>query len=368
MQSITALNYQIALTLLPGVGDVSAKSLISYCGSAEAVFRSPQSHLLKIPGIGPSVLKHIQHPKDFLERAAKEIAFMQQNGVEASFYTDADYPKRLKNCIDAPMVLYRKGNTEVQAPRILSIVGTRKASDYGKQLCTQLVESLKEYQPLIVSGLAYGIDIQIHRECLKQGLNTIAVLGHGLDRLYPAAHHSVAEKMLEQGALLSDYLSETVPDRENFPKRNRIIAGLSDATVVVEAAESGGAIITAVIANSYDRDVFAFPGRVNDHYSMGCHRLIKSNRAALVCSGADIAEALGWSVQKSAVPLQTQLPVDLSKEERLVLEQINRNCGTAIDDLMLATRLNLSILAGLLLELELKGLILAKPGKVYQLV
>lgn len=368
MQSTSKLSYQIALTLIPGVGDVLAKNLISYCGNAEAVFKSSKSSLFKIPGIGKSVVEAITQSSVLLKRAEEEEQFIEKYKIKPLFYTDASYPKRLKNCVDAPVMLYYKGQSDLNAPRVINIIGTRKATEYGKQVCAQLIEQLKPYSPLVVSGLAYGIDVQAHKECLKNDVSTVAVLGHGLDRIYPAAHRATAEKMLANGGLLSDFTSGTNPDRENFPKRNRIIAGLADATILVEAAESGGAIITAVIANSYNRDVFAIPGRINDAYSGGCNHLIKTNRAALVSSGADIAYSLGWDISDDKGPVQRQLLVDLSADEQVLVDLLRENGNLPIDELMLRSNMNLSILAAVLLNLELKGVLMVLPGKMYQLL
>lgn len=368
MQSTSKLSYQIALTLISGIGDVLAKNLISYCGSAEAVFKTPKQTLLKIPGIGRATALAIAESRDLLKRAEQEEVFIEKYKIKPLFFTDAAYPKRLKNCTDAPIMLYYKGNVDLNAIRVVNIVGTRKVTEYGKLVCMQLVEQLKVYHPVVISGLAYGVDVHAHRECLKQDVPTVAVLGHGLDRIYPAAHRSVAEKMVQNGGLLSDFVSGTNPDRENFPKRNRIIAGLADATIVVEAAETGGAIITAVIANSYNRDVFAIPGRVNDTYSSGCNHLIKTNRAALVSSGADIAYSLGWDIGDQKKGVQRQLLVELTTEEQVIVDLLQTHSSLAIDELMLRSTMNLSILAGVLLNLELKGVVLSLPGKMYQLV
>ncbi|HEX7367011.1 MAG TPA: DNA-processing protein DprA, partial [Pelobium sp.] len=252
--------YNIALTFVKGIGDVTIKSLISYCGSAEEVFKTKQTALEKIPGIGPKTAKLIVNHEAF-SRAEQELKFVEKYKIEPLFYTDKLYPRRLKNCADAPALLYFKGNADLNNQKTLAIVGTRNASNYGKAFCEKLIDGLKAHQALIVSGLAYGIDVASHKAAVNLKQTTVGVLGHGLDRIYPALHRSVAESMLANGGLLTEFPSQTNPDRQNFPKRNRIIAGLADAVIVVEAAKKGGALITAEIANSYNKDVFALPGK-----------------------------------------------------------------------------------------------------------
>ena len=275
------LIYQIGLTLIRGIGDVNGKKLVAYCGSPEAIFKESTSALLKIPGIGKSTVNSIKSQK-VLDRAESEIEFINKFKIKPLFYTDPDYPARLLNCEDNPLMLYYKGNADVNSQRVIAIVGTRRATNYGKSRCEEIIDDLKNRNVLVVSGLAYGIDSCAHRSSLEFGMNTIGVLGHGLDRIYPAHNRKLAEKMINQGGLLTEFFSNTNPDRENFPKRNRIVAGMSDAVLVIESAEKGGALITADIANSYNRDVFAFPGNINSKYSEGCNRLIKSHKAALI--------------------------------------------------------------------------------------
>ncbi|MEO6849479.1 MAG: DNA-processing protein DprA, partial [Mucilaginibacter sp.] len=267
-----SLLHRIGLTFIRNIGPASAKLLLAHFGDAEQIFKAPRNKLLKVPGIGEKRIDMLDFTT-VLQRAEEELKFVDKNGIEVIFYTDPAYPKRLKNCVDGPVLLYAKGNINLNVPKVVSIVGTRSATDYGKQLCRQVVEELQQHNVLIVSGLALGIDVMAHKECLKQNMQTVGVLGHGLDRVYPFQNKSTAEKMLENGGLLTEFPSGTIPDRENFPQRNRIVAGLADATVVIEASVKGGALITAEIANSYDRDVFAFPGRINDEYSEGCNFL-----------------------------------------------------------------------------------------------
>jgi DNA processing protein len=355
--------FEIALSLLPGVGHVLSRNLVSYCGSAEAVFKSKKNQLEKIPGIGPKLAESVLN-KDIFDRVDEELNFIAKYNIKPLYYLNQSYPKRLRNCIDAPVVLYYKGNADLNQSKIISIVGTRKATEYGKQFCVQLINDLTRHDVLVVSGLAYGIDVCIHKQCLKNHIQTVGVLGHGLDRIYPSGHRLHAEKMIECGGLLTEYMSGTNPDRENFPSRNRIVAGISDATIVVEANESGGALITAEIANSYNRDVFAVPGRTSDEFSQGCHKLIKNNKAVMLTSAADLELYMGWNRPDVKPPLQKQLPVDLSEDEKKIIELLMEN-SYGIDELAIKTNFNMSKLASLLLTIEMNGYIKVLPGKKY---
>lgn len=357
---------RIALSLLPNIGDIRAKRLIAYCGSVEAVFKEKRSRLEKIPGIGTGYAKSVQW-KTVAARAEQELVFIQKNKITPLFFLDADYPKRLTHCEDSPILLYSKGKTNLNTERVISIVGTRKPTDYGRQLCEQLIETLAPYGPLIVSGMAYGIDICAHRAALANQLDTVGVFGHGLDRTYPAVHQSIADKMEKQGALLSDFTSNTIPDRENFPSRNRIVAGMADATIVIESKKNGGSLITAEIANSYNRDVFAFPGKVNDESSQGCNNLIQYNKAAMIQSGADIVFNLGWNVATKAVPVQKKLFIDLNAEEEKLLHLLEEKKSLHLDDISLLANMSISKASANLLQLEFYGLVRTLPGKQYQI-
>lgn len=362
-----SLLHQLALTFIKNIGPVVSRSLLHHYGNAEQVFKVSKEKLLHVPGIGEKRLGGIDLAAA-LFRAEEELQFIEKNGIDVIFYTDANYPKRLKNCIDAPILLYAKGNMNLNPPHVISIVGTRNATDYGKQLCRQLVEELQQYKTLIVSGLAHGIDVTAHKESLKQNMPTVGVLGHGLDRMYPAQNRSIADKMQEHGGILTEFPSGTVPDRENFPQRNRIVAGMADATVVIEASIKGGALITAEIANSYNRDVFAFPGRVGDEYSEGCNFLIRNNKAALLTCAADLAYSLGWENIDESKPVKEQLslPMDMSADERIIFDIIQQhNAPLAIDDLTIKTNMPMSQLAMNLLNMELQGFIRSMPGKTY---
>lgn len=361
------LVYKIAIGQIPKVGGVLARRLIAYTGSAEAVFKEKKQHLLKIPGIGEILVNHITK-NNSLERAEKELAFLEKHQIETYFFLDDNYPARLKQCEDAPLLLFKKGKGAIDQPKMISIVGTRRASEYGKSICESLIKGFKErhHNAVIVSGLAYGIDACAHREALKNEMETIAVLGHGLNTLYPAQHKSLAKQVIEQGALVTDFLSDENPERNNFVKRNRIIAGISDATIVVESGIKGGALITADIANSYNRDVFAFPGKTSDTYSMGCNKLIKTNKAALIESIEDLEYIMGWE-QASQQPIQQQMFDMVSEEEKIVLQYLSEHKTGSIDLLARSTGLATNRLASLLLNLELQGYIKSLPGNVYQL-
>jgi DNA processing protein len=359
--------YEIALTLVPGVGDVLARRLISHCGSAEAVFKEKKHYLMLIQGIGEFVASNIKQ-NNYLERAAKEIEFTQKYKIQILYYQHTDYPSRLRHCTDAPVVLYYKGSASLNPRYCLSIVGTRRATDYGRDYIARLMDFLKNYEVLIVSGLAFGIDTAAHRSALDAGLSTVAVLGHGLDRIYPSQNRTLAKRMLDHGGLLSDFPSGTNPDRENFPKRNRIIAGMADATLVIETGMRGGSLITADIANSYNRDVFALPGRFGDTLSEGCNWLIRTNRAALLDSPENLVEELGWAApDHQTSPTQKKLFIDLSPDETRVVEILQALGTASIDRICIDSQLPATRVAAALLNLELNGLLRCMPGKIYKL-
>ncbi|MES2279226.1 MAG: DNA-processing protein DprA [Bacteroidota bacterium] len=363
-----SLLHQLALTFIKGIGPAYSRALIAYAGDAEAVFKLPPSKLKNVPGISNKRVELLSDMKPHLLRAEQELAFIEKNKVEAIFYTDARYPKRLKMCDDAPLLLFSKGMADFNLPKVISIVGTRNATEYGKQLCHQLIEELQQYNVLIVSGLALGIDTAAHRESMKFNIPTVGVLGHGFDTMYPAGNRALADKMQVNGAVLTEYPSGTIPNRENFPQRNRIVAGMADATIVVEASIKGGALITAEIANSYNRDVFAFPGRVNDEFSEGCNFLIRNNKAALLSCMADLAYIMGWEKNDKTKPAteQLMLPIDLSANEQLIFEAIRENkVPLAIDDLAIRISMPTSQLAMNLLNMEMQGFIRSLPGKTY---
>lgn len=360
--------YRIALSLLPNVGPVISRALFQYCGSAEAVFREKKQLLAKIPGVGAKrIRKAFASP--VLDQAEAELKFMQRHKVIGLFYTDEAYPKRLNQCPDAPVLLYYKGTSSLNDQRFVGVVGTRSATPYGEEMTQQLVEGLKGFDVTIVSGLAYGIDISAHEAALRNQMPTIGVVAHGMDRIYPQVHRTTAGKMIRQGGLLTEYPSGTNPDRENFPTRNRIVAGMCDAIVVVEASGKGGALITADLAIGYNRDVFAVPGRAMDAYSKGCNDYIRENKAGLITSANDLVWMMGWTDDKNT-PLpavQTKLFVELSTEEEQLVQFLRENGECGIDAISAATALSFSKLAATLLQLELKGVIRLRPGKRYSL-
>jgi len=363
------LKYKIGISLIPGIGSVNAKKLIAYTGSIDGVFKEKKKNLLKIPGIGEFLAEQIVNQK-VLDIAEKEIGFIDKHKVNHLFYLDENYPVRLKNCEDAPVVIFYKGEVDFNQPKVLSIVGTRNATDYGKDCCNKLIDDLKshKHEVLIVSGLAYGVDICAHRAALRCGLDTVAVLAHGLSTLYPSLHKATAKEICMHGALLTDFISNTLPDRNNFVKRNRIIAGLADATVVIESGIKGGALITADIANSYNRDVMAFPGRTNDPYSRGTNWLIKTNKAAMIENIDDLEYLLGWDSPSQATEArQTQLFVELSEEEQKIADLLREQGELAIDLISLQINLPVSKVSAMLLNLEFAGVVRSLPGKVYRI-
>ena len=368
MENPDQLTYKIALSLIPGIGNVTARNLIAYIGSVEGVFHEKEKTLLKIPGVGEMNAQRVL-TQNVLDRAKRECDFILKNRIQTFFYLDENYPSRLKNCSDAPIILYFRGKANLNERRIISIVGTRNATNYGKELCDELILSFSKqnYPLLVVSGLAYGIDVQAHKACLKYDIPTVGVFAHGLDAIYPALHAPVASKMLERGGLITDFTSQTKIDRQNFLRRNRIIAGLADATIVVESAEKGGALVTANIANSYDRDVFAFPGRINDPFSKGCNNLIKTNQAILIENYLDIEKAMNWDTNVSASrAIQTSLFMELTVEEQKLVDLL-RGGNRSIDEITTETQMPMNKVSVLFFELELKGLVTSLPGKMYKL-
>jgi len=361
-----SLLHQIALTKIPLIGAITAKTLVSYCGSAEGVFHASKKELFKIPGIGEVLVRNILDARpDAL--AEQEVDFLTQHRIHALFYTDERFPTRLRQCNDSPALVYFKGSdlALLNAARMVAVVGTRQPTEHGRAICEEIVEGLKPYNVMIISGLAYGVDVTAHRKASACGLPNIGVLGHGLSTIYPNDHRSVALKMLEHGGLLTEFTSQTKPDRENFPMRNRIIAGMCDALLVVESGASGGSMITAELAHQYGRDLFAIPGRIRDAKSAGCNVLIKSERARLVENVSDLAAAMMWSQDGRPKPIQTKLFHDLSPIEKTVLDLIIHTPEIAIDQIANAVRLPPGELATHVLSLEFKGLIKTLPGKRY---
>lgn len=355
------LLYLIALNKIPKIGPKTSRLLISYCGGAQAVFESRPSALIKIPHIGEKLAHHIKK-SDPESLAQPEIAFAEKNNIQIISYRNPKYPQRLLNFEASPSLLYFKGNADLNAKRMIAFVGTRNASQYGKMMCEKIVHELGPFEPIIVSGLAYGIDAISHKCALKEGLHTIGILGHGLDRIYPSQNKSVAKSMIDQGGLLTEFPSNTKPDREHFPMRNRIIAAISDVVIIIESAKKGGSIITAEIANQYNKDVFAVPGKITDQYSEGCNNLIKQHKAHLIQSAADISYITRWEDDETK---QGQLFVDLNPAEQDIYDFIKKQGGASLDQIFQATNKTLSECSSNLLAMEFKSVVKSLPGKRY---
>ena len=357
----------LALHFIPGIGDHIIRQLISYCGSAEKVFKTQRGKLLKIPGVGQVTADMIQKGSPF-RKAEKEISTAEKNGVQLLFFSDKNYPTRLKQLNDSPTLLYTKGNINFENSKTVGIVGTRKSTDYGKTCVEELIAGLESHSALIISGLAYGIDIQAHKQALRNNLPTVGVLGSGIDVIYPNAHHDVAKKMERNGGIVSENPFGTKPDAHNFPARNRIIAGLSDALVVIEAAEKGGALITSDIANSYNKDVFAFPGNIGRSFSAGCNNLIKANQAHLITSVKDLEYVMNWQagVEKPKSVNKVVMNAFSDDEQTIVAIIQEKNDQISIDELSWRSGFSMNKLASLLLALELNGTLTSMPGKMYK--
>lgn len=361
------LLYLISLTRVSHIGCIHAKTLLHHFGSAEAVFKASVLSLEKINGIGKIRARSIKSFRDF-SGSEKELAFLQRYGIRALTQQDADYPQRLLPAYDAPVLLFYKGNCSLNPARAISVVGTRRNSEYGKQITEKLIQDLKPYEVMVVSGLAFGIDAIAHKQALRQGLTSIAVLAHGLASLYPPEHSELSRQLIRQGGLLTEYLSDVKADKHHFPIRNRIVASISDCIVVMETAVKGGSMITADLANGYHREVFAFPGKATDFKSTGCNWLIKNNQAALIENAQDLVRMLRWK-EKSRPPEMSQglLPVQLSGPEQRILDLLKERAQMHIDVINAVSGFPNSINAGVLLELEMKDLICSIPGRMYRL-
>jgi DNA processing protein len=367
MEAIHSKIHDLALNFTSGVGTVTLRNLVNYFGSSQAVLEASEADLKSVDGIGNKLSNAIKNNQSAYERAEREIAIAKRHNIQLLTYSDEAYPRRLKECYDAPAVLYYRGNADLNSSRVVSIVGSRKATHYGKALCDELVEALAAYNVIVISGLAYGIDSFAHQASVRHGIPTVGILGHGLNQIYPASNRGLAKDMLENGGLLTEFPFNSKLERQNFPQRNRIIAGMTDVVIVVEAAIQGGALITAEVANIYNRDVCAFPGNVNQEYSAGCNFLIKSHRAHLISRAKDLEYLMNWEeVETNPKPIQIQMELSLSSAEKKVHELIKQHQSLSIDEI--STKLNLvqSKLTITLLELEMQGLIIALPGKVFR--
>ncbi|MDR1719692.1 MAG: DNA-processing protein DprA [Dysgonamonadaceae bacterium] len=364
------LPYQIGMTLIKGIGNITAKQIIEYLGEPEQLFKEKARTLERIPGITPRVIAEIRNP-NVLKQAAREIDFMRKNNIKPLFLTDPDYPSRLRECLDSPVMMYYLGKGNLNVAKIISIVGTRNATAYGREITERIVQGLAEAIPdmLVVSGLAYGTDYNAHQAALKAQLGTVGILAHGLDRIYPYQHLKLAQEMLDRGGLLTDFMSGTNPDRQNFVKRNRIIAGISDCTLVVESAEKGGALITAHIADSYNKDVFAIPGKAVDIYSQGCNRLIKDRKAVLVESADDILQEMRWiklPPRKAPEPVQQSLFAELPPDSQQILTLLAKSETTHLNVLSVELNIPINKLSAKLFELEMDGFVQCLPGGMYR--
>lgn len=364
----TDLLYILALQNVAKIGDITAKKLISHCGSAEAIFKEKKRSLLAIDGIGSTTISDL-YGTYHLESAEKELKFIRENDVKCTYFMDNDYPEKLKHCIDGPILLFQSGTIDLKKQRIISIVGTRKITTYGIAFCEQLIEQLAIFNPVIVSGFAYGTDITAQKAAIKHKLQTIGCLAHGLNQIYPTVHKKYVADIDKNGGFMTDFWSNSNPDRENFLKRNRIIAGLSEATIVIESAEKGGSLVTADIANSYNRDVFAVPGRTTDSQSVGCNNLIKFQRAHVLSNPMDIPYILNWELKEKTQPaIQKQLFVELDAEEKVIYNYLKDNNKQMLDIIAIECQLPIYKVAGILLNMELKGVIRPLPGKLFEVI
>jgi len=362
------LLYVLALQRAKGIGDINSKKLISYCGSAKNVLKEKRVNLEKINGIGSSTIKHLFDSKN-LKEAEKELQYVNKNNVETLYFEDKNYPEKLKHCIDAPILLFKEGDFSFKNQPVLSIVGTRKITSYGREFCEKLISDLAEYNPIIVSGFAYGVDICAHKTALKNKLTTIGVLAHGFEEVYPKSHKKYITEINKEGGFITDFWHNDELIRENFLKRNRIVAGISEATIIIESAEKGGSLVTADIANSYSRDVFAVPGRSTDKLSKGCNDLIKRNKAAILTSAKDLVEMLNWDIQlEKEKVIQKQLFVELNESEQLVYDFLVENGKELLDIISLNCKLPIYQTSTVLFNLEMKSVVKPLPGKLYEAI
>ena len=362
------LLYQLALTLVPNIGDVQAKILVQHFGEASAVFKAKKSMLEKIEGIGEVRASAIKQFDGF-HVAETEVKFIEKYKINTFFLTDEKYPRRLLNCYDSPTLLFYKGTADLNVAKIIGVVGTRSNTDYGKAFTEKLIKDLAEQNVLVVSGLAYGIDAIAHKAAVKNGLATVGVVGHGLSKIYPAQHAELAKEMIaEGGGVLSEFFHDVKPDKHNFPLRNRIVAGMCDGTIIVESTVKGGSMITAKLADAYNRDVFAVPGRTTDKVSAGCNHLIKYNKAILLTDADELLEVMGWKEKKVKAKKQRELFIELSPEEKTIIQLLEAKEAVHIDEINAASGLSSSTVAAAILNLELQGILQSQPGKLYKMV
>ena len=362
------LIYILALQNIPKIGDITAKKLIAHCGSAEAVLKEKKHHLLKIDGIGSTMLQDVYN-KIHLIAAEAELKFIKENAISCLYFMDGNYPEKLKHCIDGPILLFQSGQVDLKKQRLISIVGTRKITSSGVAFCEQLIEQLAVFNPVIISGFAYGTDITAQKAALKHNLQTVGCLAHGLNQVYPKVHKKYVAEIEKNGGFLTEFWSTSNPERENFLKRNRVIAGVSEATIVIESAERGGSLVTADIANSYNRDVFAVPGRTTDSQSVGCNNLIKFQKAHLLSTPMDVPYILNWELESDKKPaIQKQLFVELEDDEKVIHNFLKTLEPQLLDSIALECQMPIFKVAGVLLNMELKGVIRPLPGKLFEVI
>jgi DNA processing protein len=363
----TDLLYQIALTLVPNIGCVQAKTLVEIYGTAENIFKAKKKELSSIENMGLIRATNIKSFEDFTV-AEDEIEFIEKYKIQPLFIGDKNYPQRLVHCYDSPTLLYYRGTADLNISKIISIIGTRNNTDYGRQVTEKLISELKDLNVLVVSGLAFGIDAIAHKSALQNELETVAVLAHGLHTIYPQQHKTLAKEIVQQGGVLTEFRNGDKPDKHNFPKRNRIVAGMTDATIVIETAAKGGSMITAELANNYNRDVFALPGKITDSKSAGCNYLIQSNKAILFTDAKELMETLGWKTKKISKKQQKELFIELNNDEKIIVDILKEKETTHIDEINIKSNLSSSTIAAAILNLELQNVIAGLPGKIYKLV
>lgn len=361
----TELLYQIALTMIPDIGPITRKKLIGHFGAASAVFKATRNEIAAVENMGERIAHQIKNWNNF-SLAEKEIKFIEQHQIQVLFFTHPNFPHRLLNCPDHPTLLYFKGNANLNAEKVISIIGTRSNSIYGKQVTEQIIHSIPR-DVLVISGLAFGIDAIAHRAALNNNLSTVGVLAHGLDDLYPSQHRNMAKEMLNNGGMLTEFTQHTLANKYNFPRRNRIVAGMADATIVIETAVKGGSMITADLAFHYNRELFAVPGRINDERSKGCLQLIQQNKAIIYTNATAFMETMGWENKQPSPLQQLSFFVTLTEEEQLIVQVLKEKDLFTVDDLYKRVGLNSSRMAAALLSLEIQHIIHIIPGKMVAL-
>lgn len=355
----------LALLKVDGVGDIMGKKLLNSFGNASDIFKAKSSQLAAIDGIGSVLLKNLRD-KSVFEKADKELSFIKKNDIQVSYFQDDSYPERLKHCFDAPILIFTAGNMDFKNRKIISIVGTRQITSYGTEFCKKLIEDLAPLDPIIVSGFAYGVDIVAHQAAIDHNLQTVGVLAHGLNQIYPRTHKKYMSRMEENGGFITEFWSDSNPDKEKFVRRNRIVAGMTEATIVIESADKGGSLITANMANEYNRDVFAVPGRITDKYSQGCNNLIKTQKANVLTNAADLVYMLNWDIKEKSKNIQKQLFIELDNEEQKIYDFLQKNGKELLDIIAIQCEIPIFKLSGILIGMELKGVIRPLPGKLFE--